>query len=74
MSHALGKNGYRNRFAADPFGDDAVERNELVELRLAVRGRECGELQMFHVSTHGVAFMRSLFPRRFKRELKGVKP
>jgi hypothetical protein len=70
LEHAVGKNGYRNYYAAAP-GDDDLEL--LVGLRLAVRGRVIpGGLCYYYVSVSGVAMLRALHPKRYKSELKGV--
>jgi len=76
MRHALGKDGFRNHFAAEPLGEDWRAWELLVALGLAVRGKSLnrGELQYFHVSTAGVAALRKLYPRQYKRELKGALP
>ncbi len=70
MRHAVGRDGFRNYFATD---DDDADWEFLVSMRLAVKGRLIpGGLRNYHVSTAGVAALRALYPRKYKRELKGV--
>lgn len=75
MTHALGKDGFRNYYAAEPADKEAKGWEALVELGLAVRGRAIpGGLVYYHVTDAGVAALRVMFPRRFKREMKGIVP
>ncbi len=71
LEHAVGDNGFRNYYAIGP--EDAADWETLCSLRLAVRGREIpGGLRYYHVSVPGVAMLRTLYPRRYKKDLKGV--
>jgi len=70
LRHAVGKNGYRNYFAAEPHSPDWESWELLVGLGLANRGRAIpGGLVYFHVSKPGIAMLRRLSPRKYKREL-----
>jgi hypothetical protein len=70
LEHAVGDTGYRNYYATEP---DDTDWELLCSLRLAVRGRVIPSgLMYYHVSVPGVAMLRSLYPRRYSRELKGV--
>ncbi|MES2889783.1 MAG: hypothetical protein V4739_17455 [Pseudomonadota bacterium] len=73
MRHAVGKDGYRNNFAAEVGGRDYDSWNTLCGLGLATAGGyiNVGTMRYFYVSEAGVAFLRKLNPRRYKRELTG---
>lgn len=73
LSHAVGENGYRNYYAVELLAPDYCSWELMVGLGLAKRGHDIpGGLVYFHVSKPGVAMLRKLYPRRFKRELLGA--
>lgn len=70
LRHAVGKNGFRNHFAAEVDGADWRSWELLVGLGIAQRGRAIpGGMVYFHVSKPGIAMLRALSPRKYKREL-----
>lgn len=70
LRHAVGENGFRNYFASNPEGDDFDAWELMVGLGLAQRGRVIpGGLVYFHVSKPGIAMLKKLSPRKYKREL-----
>ncbi len=70
LRHAVGKNGFRNHFAVEPYSPDWESWELLVGLGLAQRGRAIpGGLVYFHVSKPGIAMLKKLSPRKYKREL-----
>ena len=73
LSHALGDSGARNHYAVEPVEPDSRGWESLVRMKMAIRGwRDIAEgLQLYHVSVPGVAFMRALYPRRFRKSLIG---
>ena len=71
LKHAVGESGDRNYYAEEP--SCAQGWDLLVDLGLAVRGRDIpGGLRYYHVSAAGVAMLRAMFPRKYRRSLKGV--
>lgn len=70
LRHAVGENGLRNYFASGPESDEFDAWELMVGLGLAQRGRVSpGGLVYFHVSKPGIAFLKKLSPRKYKREL-----
>ncbi|HYQ47183.1 MAG TPA: hypothetical protein VER11_34670 [Polyangiaceae bacterium] len=71
LRHAVGKRGHRNYFAAEPHGPDWESWELLVGLGLANHGRgdSSSGLVYFHVSNPGIAMLKKLSPRKYKREL-----
>lgn len=70
LRHAVGKDGFRNHYAVEPLTPAWCSWELMVGLGLAQRGRNIpGGLVYFHVSKPGIAMLRKLSPRKYKREL-----